>query len=50
VQLPDTAGFALARRLSDADRGVRRALTSTGPTTLGAAAVVADCGAVAFVP
>jgi DNA-binding NarL/FixJ family response regulator len=48
VQLPDTSGFALARRLTDDDRGVRIVLTSTDPT-LGAAAAVADCGAVAFV-
>jgi two-component system nitrate/nitrite response regulator NarL len=49
VQLPDTTGFALARRLTDDDRGVRIVLTSTDPT-LGGAAALADCGAVAFVP
>jgi DNA-binding NarL/FixJ family response regulator len=49
VQLPNTTGFALARQLTDADRGVRILLTSTDPT-LGAAAAVADSGAVAFVP
>jgi DNA-binding NarL/FixJ family response regulator len=49
VQLPDTTGFALARRLADADVGLRIVLTSSDPT-LGAAAPVADCAAVAFVP
>jgi DNA-binding response OmpR family regulator len=49
VQLPDTTGFALARRLIDGDRGVRILLTSTDPT-LGGRAAVADCGAVAFMP
>jgi DNA-binding NarL/FixJ family response regulator len=48
VQLPDTTGFALTRRLTADDRGIRILLTSTDPT-LGAAAAVADCGAVAFV-
>jgi DNA-binding NarL/FixJ family response regulator len=49
VQLPDTSGFALARRLTDADRSVRILLTSTDPT-LGGAAAVAESGAVGFVP
>jgi CheY-like chemotaxis protein len=49
VQLPDTTGFALARRLIDGNRGVRIVLTSTDPT-LGAGAAIADSGAVAFVP
>jgi DNA-binding NarL/FixJ family response regulator len=49
VQLPDTTGFALARRLIDGNRGVRIVLTSTDPT-LGAVAAIADSGAVAFVP
>jgi DNA-binding NarL/FixJ family response regulator len=49
VQLPDTTGFALARRLAGDDGCVRIVLTSTD-ATLGGAAAVADCGAVAFVP
>jgi CheY-like chemotaxis protein len=48
VQLPDTDGFALARRLTDAHHGLRILLTSTDPT-LGAQARW-DGGAVAFVP
>jgi CheY-like chemotaxis protein len=49
VQLPDTTGFALARRLAEADRGLRIVLTSSDRTPGGSAAL-AGCGAVAFVP
>jgi DNA-binding NarL/FixJ family response regulator len=49
VQLPDTDGFALARRLAAAHHGLRILLTSTDPT-LGARAPRLDAGAVAFVP
>jgi two-component system nitrate/nitrite response regulator NarL len=49
VQLPDTTGFALARRLTDGNRGVRIVHTTPDPT-LGAGAAIAESGAVAFVP
>jgi CheY-like chemotaxis protein len=49
VQLPDTDGFALARRLVDADHALRVLLTSTDPT-LGPRAARSKGGAVAFVP
>jgi CheY-like chemotaxis protein len=49
VHLPDTTGFALARRLTGDDRCVRIVLTASDPTLAGAAAA-ADCGAVSFVP
>jgi DNA-binding NarL/FixJ family response regulator len=49
VQLPDTDGFALARELAAVDTGLRILLTSTD-RTLATRAVVADSGAVAFVP
>jgi CheY-like chemotaxis protein len=49
VQLPDTDGFALARRLADADPALRILLTSTDPT-LGARASRSDGPAVPFVP
>jgi CheY-like chemotaxis protein len=48
VQLPDTDGFALARRLADTNHALRILLTSTDPT-LGARAPGSDGGAVAFV-
>jgi CheY-like chemotaxis protein len=49
VQLPDTDGLALARRLRETDGGLRILLTSTDPTLVTPAAL-ADSGAVAFVP
>jgi DNA-binding NarL/FixJ family response regulator len=49
VQLPDTDGFALARRLADAHHALRILLTSTDPT-LGARVPRLDGRAVAFVP
>jgi DNA-binding NarL/FixJ family response regulator len=49
VQLPDTDGFALARRLADADGGLRIVLTSTDPS-LATGAALADSGVLAFVP
>jgi CheY-like chemotaxis protein len=49
VQLPDADGFALARRLADADHALRILLTSTDPT-LGARASRSDRPAVPFVP
>jgi two-component system nitrate/nitrite response regulator NarL len=49
VQLPDTDGFTLARRLADVDHALRILLTSTDPA-LGARALSVDSGAVAFVP
>jgi CheY-like chemotaxis protein len=49
VQLPDTDGLALARRLADGHHGVRIVLTSTDPTLVGRAAFAAS-GALAFVP
>ena len=49
VQLPDTDGLALARRLADSDGGLRIVLTSTDPTLVTPAAL-AQSGALAFVP
>jgi DNA-binding NarL/FixJ family response regulator len=49
VQLPDTDGFALARRLADTNRGLRILLTSMD-ATLATPAALAASGAVAFVP
>jgi DNA-binding NarL/FixJ family response regulator len=49
VQLPDTDGPALARRLAESDYGLRIVLTSTDPTLV-AAATLAESGALAFVP
>jgi DNA-binding NarL/FixJ family response regulator len=49
VQLPDTDGFALARRLADANHGLRILLTSMDPT-LATPAALANSGALAFVP
>jgi DNA-binding NarL/FixJ family response regulator len=49
VQLPDGDGFALARRLADANHGLRILLTSMDPT-LATPAALAQCGALAFVP
>ena len=49
VQLPDTDGFALARRLVDANHSLRILLTSMDPT-LATPAALADSGALAFVP
>ena len=49
IQLPDTDGFALARRLADANHGLRIVLTTTDPT-LGAPDALAVSGALAFVP
>jgi DNA-binding NarL/FixJ family response regulator len=48
VQLPDTDGFALARRLADADHGLRILLTSTD-STLATPGALAGSGALAFV-
>lgn len=48
VQLPDTDGFELARRLAKNDGGLRIVLTSTDPTIT--PAVLAASGARAFVP
>jgi DNA-binding NarL/FixJ family response regulator len=49
LQLPDTNGFALARRLADASHGLSILLTSTDPT-LATPAALAGSGALAFVP
>jgi DNA-binding NarL/FixJ family response regulator len=49
VQLPDTNGLALARRLAEGEHGLRIVLTSTDPTLVTAAAL-AESGALAFVP
>jgi DNA-binding NarL/FixJ family response regulator len=49
IDLPDTDGLALARRLADADNGLRIVLTSTDPTLVTPAAL-AQSGALAFVP
>jgi two-component system nitrate/nitrite response regulator NarL len=49
VQLPDTNGLALARRLAESDPGLRIVLTSTDPTLV-APAALAESGALAFVP
>jgi two-component system nitrate/nitrite response regulator NarL len=49
VQLPDTDGVSLARRLARSDRDLRIVLTSTDPTLVPPSAL-AQCGAVAFVP
>jgi DNA-binding NarL/FixJ family response regulator len=49
VQLPDGDGLALARRLADANHGLRIVLTSMDPTLATPAAVTAS-GALAFVP
>jgi DNA-binding NarL/FixJ family response regulator len=49
VQLPDSDGVALARRLADRNHGLRIVLTSTDTTLVGAAALAAS-GALAFVP
>jgi DNA-binding NarL/FixJ family response regulator len=49
VQLPDSNGLALARQLTEQDRGLRIVLTSTDPTLV-APAALADSGALAFVP
>ena len=49
VQLPDTDGFTLARRLADANHGLRILLTSMD-RTLATPAALAASGAVAFVP
>lgn len=49
VQLPDTDGLSLARRLADSDGGLRIVLTSTDPALVTSAAL-AQSGAVAFVP
>jgi CheY-like chemotaxis protein len=49
VQLPDTDGLALARRLVDSDAGLRIVLTSTDPGLVTPAAL-AQSGAVAFAP
>jgi DNA-binding NarL/FixJ family response regulator len=48
VQLPDTDGFTLARRLADANHGLRIVLTSMDPTLVTPAAL-AQSGALAFV-
>lgn len=49
VQLPDTDGFELARRLADANHGLTIVLTSMDPT-LATRAALAESGARAFVP
>jgi DNA-binding NarL/FixJ family response regulator len=49
VQLPDTDGYTLARRLADSERGMRIILTSSD-RRLGRPADLAACGARAFVP
>jgi DNA-binding NarL/FixJ family response regulator len=49
VQLPDTNGLALARRLAERDNRLRIVLTSTDPTLVTPAAL-AESGALAFVP
>jgi DNA-binding NarL/FixJ family response regulator len=49
IDLPDTDGLALARRLADADNGLRIVLTSTDPTLVTPAALQ-QSGALAFVP
>jgi DNA-binding NarL/FixJ family response regulator len=49
IQLPDTNGLTLARRLAEGDRGLRIIVTSTDPTLV-APAALADSGALAFVP
>ena len=49
VQLPDTDGLELASRLHQTDCHLRIVLTSTDPTLV-APAVLAQSGAVAFVP
>jgi DNA-binding NarL/FixJ family response regulator len=49
VQLPDTDGFTLARRLADANHGLRVLLTSMDPT-LATRSAISDSRAFAFVP
>ena len=49
VQLPDTDGFPLARRLADANHGLRVLLTSMDPT-LATRSAISDSRAFAFVP
>ncbi len=49
VQLPDTDGLALAKRLVESDRRLRVVLTSTDATLMPALAF-AGSGALAFVP
>jgi DNA-binding NarL/FixJ family response regulator len=49
VQLPDADGFVLARRLADANDGLRILLTSVDPTVATPAAL-AQSGALKFVP
>jgi DNA-binding NarL/FixJ family response regulator len=49
VQLPDTDGFTLARRLADANHSLRILLTSMDPT-LATRSAVTDSRAFAFVP
>jgi DNA-binding NarL/FixJ family response regulator len=49
VQLPDTDGFTLARRLADAHHGVRILLTSMDPT-LATSSAVSDSRVFKFVP
>jgi DNA-binding NarL/FixJ family response regulator len=49
VQLPDTDGFTLARRLADTHHGLRILLTSMDPT-LAPRSAVTDSRAFAFVP
>jgi DNA-binding NarL/FixJ family response regulator len=49
VQLPDTDGFTLARRLVDANHDLRIVLTSMDPT-LATPPALAGSGALAFVP
>ncbi|HEV2785300.1 MAG TPA: response regulator transcription factor [Solirubrobacteraceae bacterium] len=49
IQLPDTDGFTLARRLAAIDHRLRIVLTSTDPT-LGTADALAGSVALAFVP
>jgi DNA-binding NarL/FixJ family response regulator len=49
IDLPDTDGLTLARRLAHANHGLRILLTSTDPTLVTPAAL-AQSGALAFVP
>ncbi|HZB22950.1 MAG TPA: response regulator transcription factor [Gaiellaceae bacterium] len=49
VQLPDTDGFTLARRLADTNHGLRVLLTSMDPT-LATRSAISDSRAFAFVP